>query len=45
MTSILGWQQEEVFLNVDRSGKLMESFVYQQLSAQVDLDSQCSLYQ
>jgi predicted AAA+ superfamily ATPase len=45
MASILGWQQDEVMLNVDRSGKLMESFVYQELAAQVDLDSQYSLYQ
>jgi predicted AAA+ superfamily ATPase len=45
MASILGWQQDEVMLNVDRSGKLMESFVYQELAAQVDLNSKYSLYQ
>ena len=32
-------------LNTDRSGKLMETFVFQELAAQVDLDSRYSLYQ
>ena len=45
MTSILNWQIDEVMLNVDRSGKLMETFVYQELAAQVDLETRYSLYQ
>jgi predicted AAA+ superfamily ATPase len=32
-------------LDVDRSGKLMETFVFQELAAQVDLESRYSLYQ
>jgi predicted AAA+ superfamily ATPase len=44
MTSILGWKKEEVFRDGDRSGKLMETFVYQELAAQVDLDRNYSLY-
>ena len=45
MTAILGWKQDDVLFDVDRSGKLMETFVYQELAAQVDLDSTYSLYQ
>jgi predicted AAA+ superfamily ATPase len=45
MTSILGWKQKEIRLDPDRSGKLMETFVFQELAAQVDLDSAYSLYQ
>ena len=45
MTSVLNWQIKEVMLNVDRSGKLMETFVFQELAVQVDLNSRYSLYQ
>jgi len=45
MTSILNWKIDEVMLNNDRSGKLMETFVFQELAAQVDLESKYSLYQ
>ena len=45
MTSLLNWKREDVALNPDRSGKLMETFVFMELSAQVDLDSDYSLYQ
>lgn len=45
MTSILRWNKKEVMLNTDRAGKLMETFVFQELSAQVDLDAAYSLYQ
>jgi predicted AAA+ superfamily ATPase len=44
MTAILGWDFKEVLLNADRSGKLAETFVFQELAAQIDLDSRCSLY-
>ena len=45
MTSLLNWKREDVVLNSDRSGKLMETFVFQELAAQVDLDGDYSLYQ
>jgi predicted AAA+ superfamily ATPase len=45
MTSILGWDSTEALLNADRSGKLMETFVFQELSAQIDLDSRYKLSQ
>lgn len=45
MTAILGWKQDDILLDVDRSGKLMETFVFQELVAQVDLDNSYSLYQ
>jgi predicted AAA+ superfamily ATPase len=45
MTSILNWQIDEVMLDNDRSGKLMETFVFQELAAQVDPESKYSLYQ
>ena len=45
MTSVLNWRTDNVMLNVDQSGKLMETFVFQELAAQVDLESRYSLYQ
>jgi predicted AAA+ superfamily ATPase len=45
MVSILGWNLEEALLDADRAGKLMETFVFQELSAQVDLDSRYKLSQ
>jgi predicted AAA+ superfamily ATPase len=36
MASILGWNQEQVSLDPDRSGKLIETFIYQEIAAQVD---------
>ncbi|MDR1649726.1 MAG: ATP-binding protein [Synergistaceae bacterium] len=45
MAAILGWDAKEVSLNPDRSGKLVETFVFQELAAQTDLDGRYSLYQ
>ncbi|MCL2267492.1 MAG: DUF4143 domain-containing protein, partial [Treponema sp.] len=45
MTSILGWNFNDTIINNDRSGKLMETFVFQELSAQLDLESRYSLFQ
>ncbi|MCL2175701.1 MAG: ATP-binding protein [Treponema sp.] len=45
MTSILGWQKENIMRDSDRSGKLMETFIFQELSAQIDLSSEYKLYQ
>ena len=45
MTSILGWKKDGITRDSDRSGKLMETFVFQELAAQIDLDRDYSLYQ
>jgi predicted AAA+ superfamily ATPase len=45
MASILGWNKKEVLLNHDRSGKLIETFVFQEIAALVDLHSEYSLCQ
>ena len=45
MTALLNWKRSDLMLDADRSGKLMETFVFQELSAQIDLDSDFSLYQ
>jgi len=45
MASVLGWNPKEVFVSEDRSGKLIETFVFQELSAQIDLDNKYSLFQ
>ena len=50
MASVLDWKQSEVLndseiANTDRAGKLMETFVFQELAAQIDLDDDYTLYQ
>ena len=45
MTSLLGWEKKEVIMNNDRSGKLIETFIFQELAAQIDLDNKYNLYQ
>jgi predicted AAA+ superfamily ATPase len=45
MTSLLGWNKKDVMRDSDRSGKLMETFIFQELAAQIDLDSDYNLYQ
>ena len=45
MTSVLGWNPKDVFMNQDRSGKLIETFVFQELAAQIDLENQYKLFQ
>jgi predicted AAA+ superfamily ATPase len=45
MTSVLGWNPKDVFMNEDRSGKLIETFVFQELAAQIDLESKYTLFQ
>jgi len=44
MTSVLGWNPREVFMSEDRSGKLIETFVFQELAAQIDLENNYSLF-
>jgi predicted AAA+ superfamily ATPase len=36
VTSILGWSLDNVLLDSDRSGKLLETFIFNELSAHVD---------
>ena len=36
MTSILKWHKEQVEMDGDRSGKLIETFIYNELAAQID---------
>ncbi|MCL1930555.1 MAG: DUF4143 domain-containing protein [Treponema sp.] len=45
MASLLNWKREDLYLESDKSGKLMETLVFQEISAQIDLDSDYSLYQ
>ena len=45
MTSLLRWNPKDVFMNEDRSGKLIETFVFQELSALIDLDNKYALSQ
>ncbi|MCL2154265.1 MAG: ATP-binding protein [Leptospirales bacterium] len=45
MASVLGWNPKEVFMNEDRSGKLIETFVFQELAAQIDLENKYILSQ
>lgn len=37
MASVLGWREDEVFLDGDRSGKTVETWVHHELSVQADL--------
>jgi len=45
MSSILDWNEQEVALDPDRSGKLIETFVHKELVAQIDFGKNHSLYQ
>jgi predicted AAA+ superfamily ATPase len=45
MASVLGWNPKGVFTNTDRSGKLIETFVFQELAAQIDLENVYTLVQ
>ena len=38
MATMLNWKEDEVNLDSDRSGKLIETWVYNQLAAQLDLN-------
>ena len=39
MTSLLNWKIDDLMLNSDRIGKLFETYIYNQLIAQVDLEN------
>lgn len=45
MSSILNWHYDDVSMDMDKYGKLIETLVFNELSAQVDLNSDYSLYQ
>ncbi len=38
MSSILNWNEKEVYKDSDKSGKITETFVYNQIAPQVDLE-------
>jgi predicted AAA+ superfamily ATPase len=44
MASLLNWQLDDVFLDADRSGKIFETLVFNQLFSQTSLNYQFSLY-
>ncbi|GAB7141339.1 ATP-binding protein [Deferribacterales bacterium RsTz2092] len=50
MASVLGWNKNDIMLDTDKSetdraGKLMETFVFQELTAQIGVDNQYNLFQ
>lgn len=45
MASVLNWHYEDVNLDSDKYGKIIETFVFNELSAQIDLNRDYSLYQ
>ena len=44
MTTILNWRRDQVEYNSDRVGKLIETFAYNELAAQCDLEENYQLY-
>ena len=38
ISNILGWSEDSIYMNDDRSGKMMETWVYQNLASLVDRD-------
>lgn len=45
MASILKWHYDQVALDADRYGKIIETFVFNELKAQIDLNYDYNLYQ
>ena len=45
MASVLGWKLDEVALDGDRAGKLVESWAYSQLAPQLDLAPDLAIFQ
>ena len=43
MATILGWHYDTVALDADRFGKLIETFVFNEISAQIDLNTDYTL--
>lgn len=44
MTALLHWDRKTILGDPDRLGKLVETFVYHELSAQADLAGDCTIY-
>lgn len=44
MAATLGWHYDAVAFDADRYGKLIETFVFNELSAQIDLNNDCTLH-
>ncbi|MDR3332037.1 MAG: ATP-binding protein [Synergistaceae bacterium] len=44
MANLLNWRQEEVLFDADRAGKVVETLVFNELIAQLDLDYGYSLF-
>ena len=45
ISNILGWSEDSIYMNDDRSGKMMETWVYQNLASLVDRDSDYEILQ
>jgi len=43
LANILDWNEQEVYLDQNRSGKLIETWVYQQLAAIAEADGDCEI--
>ena len=43
VANVLGWNEEDVYLDATRDGKLVETWVYQQLAALADADGGCAI--
>jgi predicted AAA+ superfamily ATPase len=44
MASLLDWDLKEVLYDPDRAGKIVETLVFNEISAQIDLNSECKIY-
>jgi predicted AAA+ superfamily ATPase len=44
MTSLLDWNLKDVLYDPDRSGKLVETLVFNEISTQIDLNSEYKMY-
>ena len=45
VANLLGWNEERVYIDSDACGKLMETWVYHEIAAMVDLDSDLTVSQ
>ena len=43
VANVLGWNEEDVYLDSTRDGKFVETWVYQQLAALADADGCCAI--
>ena len=44
MASLLNWKKEDLLVDSDKSGKIFETFIYNQLIAQIELNDEYKLY-